>query len=63
MKTKELQTKSAEELGKLLADTQREVSELLTKARQQDLKNVRALRAARKQVARLKTFLAAKITG
>jgi len=58
MKLKELQAKSEKQLRKLLDEKRVEVRDLEFKVSDGQLKNVRALRVAKKTVARILTLLA-----
>jgi len=57
MKIKELKIKSENELKTLLKNEQEKLRELNFKVAQRQLKNVRALRFAKKDIARISTQL------
>lgn len=60
MDTKELKTKNQAELQKLLAETREKTRELRFKDSSKQLKNVRQLRVAKKDAARLLTEINAQ---
>jgi len=57
VKMKDLTAKNEAALKQVLAETRRELRDLRRRVAQQDLKNVRAIRAARVTVARVYTIL------
>lgn len=57
MKMKELRGKAASEMNKILAEARIELRGLRSKALAQDVKNVRAMRHARKTIAQVLTQL------
>ena len=57
VKMKDLTAKNEAALKQVLAETGRELRDLRRRVAQQDLKNVRAIRAARVTVARVYTIL------
>lgn len=57
MKIKDLKKKSKPELTKLLGEEKEKVRDLQFKLASRQLKDVRALRKAKKDVARIKTLL------
>jgi large subunit ribosomal protein L29 len=56
-KTKELKLKSDEELNQLLSDSQRKLRELRFNLASGKVKNVRAIRVLKKDIARILTIL------
>lgn len=60
MQIKELRLKEAEELKQLLKDLRKRLDDLKFKANQGQLKNVREIRAAKKDIARVMTALKEK---
>jgi ribosomal protein L29 len=60
MKIKELRAKGEPELKNELVRLQREVQELSTKLRMNQVKNVRQVRGMRKDIARILTLLSSK---
>jgi ribosomal protein L29 len=61
MKYKELTTKSEAELKHLLGELKQQVHELSVKARLNQLKNNHQIGAAKKDIARIMTFLRSKV--
>jgi large subunit ribosomal protein L29 len=57
VKTKELKLKSDEELNQLLSDSQRKLRELRFNLASGKVKNVRAIRVLKKDIARILTIL------
>jgi large subunit ribosomal protein L29 len=57
VKTKELQLKSDEELNQLLSESQKKLRELRFNLASGKVKNVRAIRALKKDIARILTIL------
>ncbi|OQA37159.1 MAG: 50S ribosomal protein L29 [Parcubacteria group bacterium ADurb.Bin326] len=60
MQIKELKLKEAEELKQLLKDVRKGLDDLKFKSNQGQLKNVREMRAAKKDIARVMTALKEK---
>ncbi len=60
MEIKEIRIKSASELSHLLAEAKKKVDDLKFKAAQKQLKNVRELREAKNDLARILTILKEK---
>ncbi len=60
MQIKELKLKEAEELKQLLKDVRKGLDDLKFKANQGQLKNVREMRVAKKDIARVMTALKEK---
>jgi len=60
METKELTTKSPEELKKLLVEFREKLRELRFKDSNRQLKNIREIRKVRETIARIMTILNAK---
>jgi ribosomal protein L29 len=60
MDIKEIKLKEAGELNHLLAETRKKLDELMFKARQKQLKNIREIREVKKDVAKLLTVLKTK---
>lgn len=60
MKYKELTTKSEAELKTLLAELRIQAHDLSVKARLQQIKNTHQIKAAKKDIARILTYLASK---
>ncbi|MDX9893134.1 MAG: 50S ribosomal protein L29 [Patescibacteria group bacterium] len=63
MKFKELKNKGEQELRKILNDLQHSVRELRFKVANDQLKNVRQVREAKKTIARIQTLLNSKLAG
>ncbi len=62
MKAEDLRTKTTDELDKLLLDTRKEQFNLRFQRSQGALENTAKIRSARRDIARIKTFLSDKKT-
>jgi large subunit ribosomal protein L29 len=60
MKFKELTSKSETELRKMLSDLQHEAHDLAVKIRTSELKQTHKLKVAKKDIARILTFISSK---
>lgn len=60
MEIKEIRIKSESELNHLLADCRKKLDELMFRARQKQLKNIREIRIVRKDIAKIMTILKQK---
>ena len=60
MDIKEIKIKEAGELNHLLSEARKKLDELMFKARQKQLKNIREIREVKKDIARIMTVLKTK---
>lgn len=60
METKEIRIKAESELNHLLADSRKKLDEMMFRARQKQLKNIREIRIVRKDIAKILTILKEK---